>query len=168
MFSRILTILALLLSVMSSAQAGTLFPPEGTGGSACPAGQLLRWTGDGVECHNPSDGVTIASCGLGLVMNGIVNGVPSCVSAPLPSHSCVAKDPSYSCPINTRSVTINHSHLIIQAWGDALDCKGPDDPDGGYSGRGGEISGDCRIQTMGGKRYAATHDAAVEVCCTTY
>jgi len=168
MFTRIFAILAVFLTVMSSAHAGSLFPPEGTHGSPCPVGELLRWTGNGVECHNPSDGVTITGCGLGMVMNGIVKGVPSCVSAPLPSHSCVAKDPSYPCPINTKSVIINHSHLITQAWGDALTCRGPDDSDGGYSGAGGGVPGDCRIQTSGGKKYAATHDAPVEVCCTTY
>jgi hypothetical protein len=67
------------LATMVSAQAGSLFPPEGTSGE-CPSGKVLFWTGSSVTCKDPSPGVTIAACPAGQVMVEIKNGAAKCVN----------------------------------------------------------------------------------------
>lgn len=167
MKSYILT--ALFCIITASAQAGTLFPPEKMGADGkCLAGQVLRWTGNSVECDDPSDGVTVAGCASGQIMNGIAAGKPVCVAAPLPSHSCTIKNPSAACPVGTAQMSLKHDHLISKAWGDALICAGPDDEDGGYANPGGAPGGDCRIKSGGGGKYAATHETDIQICCTAY
>ncbi len=70
----------MLLAPLASAQAGQLFPPNNIGSNPnvpCPNGSMLDWTGDAVECTDPTPGVTV-SCPQGQVLNGITNGKPVC------------------------------------------------------------------------------------------
>lgn len=65
---------------ISSAQAASLFPPDNIGSDpskSCPNGQVLKWTGDGVECADPTPGVTVM-CPKGQMLVGIKNGEPVC------------------------------------------------------------------------------------------
>ena len=54
-----------ILSPLSSAQAGQLFPPANIGNNPnvyCPNGQVLAWHSDHVDCANPTPGVTVSTC----------------------------------------------------------------------------------------------------------
>ena len=76
-------------TAISSAQAGQLFPPANIGAqpnAACPNGYLLDWTGQSVECTNPTPGVTV-SCANGTVMTGILNGVAQCTNPPVSNNA---------------------------------------------------------------------------------
>lgn len=96
---RILLSVGLLLLLCVSSLAGNLFPPVGVvaGASAqCPAGKkALRWTGDSLECIEPSDGLTIPSCPAGKMLSGITNGAADCV-APPPPQCRVCLDLTYN------------------------------------------------------------------------
>jgi len=68
-----------------------LFPPENIGTNpnvTCPNGQVLGWTGDAVDCTNPTPGVTTASCPAGKMAIGISGGVQVCAN-PTPDITTV-------------------------------------------------------------------------------
>ncbi len=70
-----------LIMISSSVSAGVLFPPSGaSSNSACPSGQVLGWTGSGIQCQNPTAGVTVSNCPSGTVLRGIKNGSRVCVN----------------------------------------------------------------------------------------
>jgi hypothetical protein len=78
------------LAPFASAQAGNLFPPENIGANpniSCPNGQLLGWTGNSVNCTNPTPGVTTTLCPAGQMLVGITGGSPDCAGV---SVSCPA------------------------------------------------------------------------------
>ena len=75
----IAAVFALLLST-SVTHAGNLFPPQNLNGpvsNPCPNNQVLKWTGDGVSCADPTPGVTVM-CPAGSLLRGIKNGQPVC------------------------------------------------------------------------------------------
>lgn len=91
-------IFLLLLCLASTANAGNLFPPNNIGSNpniACPNGTVLKWTGDAVNCADPTPGVNV-SCPTGKIMIGITKGVPTCIT---PTSSVVSA-PSESCATN--------------------------------------------------------------------
>jgi hypothetical protein len=74
----------ILCSSAFPAFVGQLFPPANIGAGpnvSCPNGEVLAWTGDAVNCTNPTPGVT-ASCAAGQVLTGISAGAPVCKSVP--------------------------------------------------------------------------------------
>jgi hypothetical protein len=87
---------------ITSAQAGSLFPPANIGRNAnveCPDGTVLKWTGDSVVCADPSEGVSVTTCPAGQLLAGISKGRPICRqmscrtvqnSGPPPSYFSVA------------------------------------------------------------------------------
>lgn len=69
-------------SLPITSQAGILFPPANIGDNPnvkCPNGQVLNWTGQTVECADPTPGVTI-SCPPGQTLTGVTNGIATCSS----------------------------------------------------------------------------------------
>lgn len=76
----VLACLVLFLSLMPTAWAGSLFPPENIGSDpnvACPNGKVLAWSGDSVVCQDPTPGVSL-KCPTGQILTEIKNGTPVC------------------------------------------------------------------------------------------
>lgn len=70
-----------MIMLAGSVYAGQLFPPDNIGPDvtiSCPNHSVLTWTGNSVECTDPSKGVSIEKCGLGELMSGIRQGIAIC------------------------------------------------------------------------------------------
>ena len=70
------------LAMVPQARADQLFPPANIGANAnspCPNGQVLGWTGQGVNCTDPTPGVTTTNvCPSGYYADAIVKGGADC------------------------------------------------------------------------------------------
>lgn len=81
--NKLILISAIFMSLCATtAQAGSLFPPDNIGTNPnipCPNGTVLKWMGKSVECANPTDGVTVI-CPKGEFLQGIINGKAVCAA----------------------------------------------------------------------------------------
>lgn len=80
----------LLCLTITSANAGSLFPPKGLDqGESCPTNHALTWIGDGLECTPVTMSLTL-SCPSGQLLTGISNNQPVCKSVVL--NNCAYKN----------------------------------------------------------------------------